>query len=317
MKEREIICIGDLCADLLVPFDPREEIRYRCGGSVGNTVQVLGKMNQRPVFITPVGNDQNGRCLKQQLEACHVNMDESFVMEKGNMYCIARLDQHGERTMSAWVPPWGGLPVFKETDFSGKLYEKPAIVFTSGMVLNNEPGSGEAVLSFLESMAFNGSVIVFDLNARPATYGFSRKRKELFLRALACAEVITGSGMEEFGLVTEAKDPEEAALRLYSPGKCIIARDGARPMTLQSDLGRQTIPVEQVKAVSTVGAGDTFNAAFLAAFRKELPVNVCAGFAGMVAGYMISHKGHLEIPPNAEQLLDRRNGLWTTEEKLF
>lgn len=309
MKEWEIICIGDLCADLLVPFDPREKIQYRCGGSVGNTVQVLGKMNQKPVFITPVGNDQNGGYLKRQLEACHVNMDESFVMEKGNMYCIARLDQQGERTMSAWVPPWGGLPVFKETQFSRKLYEKPAILFTSGMILNNEPGSGEAVLSFLEAMAGHGSTIVFDLNARPATYGFNRKRKELFMRALACANVITGSGMEEFALVTEAENLEEGALRLYAPGKCIIARDGANPMVLQWDKGRQIIPVERVKVFNTVGAGDTFNAAFLAAFRKELPVESCASFASMVASYMISHKGHLEIPANAEKLLDGRTDL--------
>lgn len=304
IQNYDIICIGDLCADLLIPYGARKEIEYRCAGSVGNTAQVLGRMNQKPIFIAPIGNDQNGSFLRHEMESCYVNMEYSFEMNTGNMYCIAVLDQRGERTMYAWVPPWGGYPMFKKADFDVSLYKKPGIVFSSGMALNNEIESGKAVLSFMEDMKENGSVLVFDLNVREDSYGFSCDRKTLFKRMLECADVIMGSGMEEFGFVTNAKDLKNAVLQLYAEGKCVIARNGAGSIHLMSDRGYCMVSVDKVKAISTVGAGDTFDAAFLAAFRKGIPLDECVIYASRVAGYMISHKGHLEIPENIEKIIE-------------
>lgn len=301
IKNYEIVCAGDLCADLLIPCRPDKKILYRCAGSVGNTVQVLGKMKQHPIFITPIGNDQNGKFLRREMEACNVNMDYSFEMDKGNMYCLAVLDEQGERTMFSWIPPWGGYPIFKKSDFSEELYGKTSIVFSSGMSLVNETESALAVLEFFERMKQNGSVLIFDLNIRSDSYGFDLKRRELFERMLHCADVILGSGLEEFGLVTGADTLKEAALKLYSSGKCIVARDGKEPVLVTCDEGSFTVPVPGVNPVCTVGAGDTFDAAFLAAYRAELPIRSCVEFAGKVAGYMISHTGHLEIPDGLEE----------------
>lgn len=63
---RRILCIGDLCADLIIPYGEAKrnlalirqgiigssQVELRSGGTAGNTAAVLGKLGERPVFVT-------------------------------------------------------------------------------------------------------------------------------------------------------------------------------------------------------------------------------------------------------------------------
>ena len=76
----QIICVGDLCCDLIVPFGKMQEalrsgdiskevtdrlqVTMQCGGSVGNVTRHLGRLNTHPVFITPLKKDSLGEYLR-------------------------------------------------------------------------------------------------------------------------------------------------------------------------------------------------------------------------------------------------------------
>ncbi|NPV57495.1 MAG: carbohydrate kinase family protein [Anaerolineae bacterium] len=318
IRNHEIICVGDLCADLIIPYGEikntiskmreslaveEQSVVFRSGGSVGNTAKVLGKLHQNPIFITHIGNDQAGQFLKQEMEKYHVKMDHAIASDKGSVICIAVLDENRDRTMFVWVPPWSGLDHYTLNSFSEEIYKKPAIIFSSGMVLTNDIESGNAILAFIERMKENNSILVFDLNIRAESYGFEAQRRQLFERVLQYSDVVLGSGIEEFGQLTGKNNMIDAVRAIANDHSCIIARDGSLPILIREGDRQITVKVEAVKPACTVGAGDTFDAAFLMALRKGYNIENCVTFANKIAGYMISREEHLAIPDNAESLL--------------
>ncbi len=319
MKDYDIICVGDLCADLIIPYgeakntihniksDPtninEQKVSFRSGGSVGNAAKVLGKLKQNPIFITNVGNDQVGDFLKKEMESSNVNMSFSQTADKGSVICIAVLDAGGDRTMFTWIPPWSALDHYTSNSFSEELYKKPAIVFSSGMSLTNNIESGKALLDFFRRMKENQSILVFDLNIRVESYGYQPRRRQLFNEVLQYADIILGSGIEEFGQITGKTNMKEAVLSLANKDRCIIARDGGNPVLIQDGYTRATVEVDPVTPVNTVGAGDTFDAAFLKALREGHNLADCVSFANKIAGYMISKEEHLAIPDNVFDII--------------
>ena len=59
----------------------------------------------------------------------------------------------------------------------------------------------------------------------------------------------------------EIRDAAESLL--HDGAKCVIARDGGNQILVLGEGLDQYIPVKRVESVSTIGAGDCFDAAFL------------------------------------------------------
>ena len=325
---RRIICIGDLCADLIVPYGEArrnisairsgelksQSVELRSGGTVGNASVVLGKLGSEPIFITDLCDDGLGRFLRSEMERHGVDMSYAPEGERGAMVCIAVLDDQGDRTMFSWLPPGAGYPTFSESSFSEDLFSMDAVLFTGGMTLSNDVPSMDAVYSFIKRMKQEtDSVFVFDLNARIESYGLDETRRHYYDLYIELADVVLGSGLEEFGPIAGGADFRDCALRLSagwgadrlpSGRRLVIARDGAGPVLIAGagscvdspdDEAVMTVPVEPVRVISTVGAGDAFDAAFMHAMNRGVDVQGCVAFANRIAGHVISHEGQLEV----------------------
>lgn len=310
-KSNRILCIGDLCADLIVPYGKVKQfsgtknvespegnnVIFRQGGTVANTAAVLGKMKESPVFITCAGNDETGRFLREEMEKQGVVMKYSRVSEKGSMICIAVLDEGGERTMFHWVPPWGDYPRFSGLDFSGDLLDTPSIIFTGGMVLNQDHESARSILKFIDEMkTCNGSSFIFDLNTRTETYGMDEGRQNLYHEFVRRAEIVIGSGIDEFGPVFGKGSVEECIEGLMRSGQIVIEHRGAEPVRVFYSGAVQEVPTNKAVPVSTVGAGDAFNGAFIHAVRQKKGILECVRYANYISSYVISHEGHFRLP---------------------
>ena len=276
----QIICVGDLCCDLIVPYGRMQEalsrgdisretteqllVRMQCGGSVGNVARHLGRLNAHPVFVTPLKRDSLGEYLSSEMEKMGVNMDWTVPSEKSNMYCIGVLDRSGERTMFCFVPPWADYPRFEASGFDRIPEEPGQFLFTSGMAMLDDPVNNEAVLSFFARRKAAGATIVFDLNIRAESYGYEGERRRAVEKMIALSDILLGSGAEEFSQVTGTEKIHEASALLRGQGAgTVIARDGGSPILILGPKTDEYIPVRPVTPVSTLGAGDSFDAMFL------------------------------------------------------
>lgn len=317
---RRILCIGDLCADLIIPYGEAKrnlalirqgiigssQVELRSGGTAGNTAAVLGKLGEHPVFVTDLCRDQLGMFLRGEMERYGVDMSFSPVGDKGAMVCIAVVEENGDRTMFSWIPPGAGYPMFSDSSFCPELFETDSLIFTGGMSLNNDGGSMKAVRDFVARMKERtNSLFVFDLNTRIETYGLNEERRRYYGEMIRLADVVLGSGIEEFGPLTGKSTLREAAAFLAADGRCVIARDGKNPVLIAANGTMEAVETAPVSVVSTVGAGDTFNGAFLSAYNRGFSLKTCVEFANETAGYMISHSGHLEVPDDAAERLKK------------
>ena len=318
--DMRICCIGDLCADLILPYGKVKshlkklkegnvdfsEVLFQYGGTCGNTCAVLGKLGAHPYFVTDLCTDPIGQYLKHCME--EEGADLSLSKEtpgKSNMICIAVIDEDNERIMFPWLPPGSDYPKFNRENLSGIPEEEPMLVFTGGMVMNNDPDSMNAVCEKIEHLHENGSTVVFDLNVRAETYGMNHDRRAAYERMIAASDIVIGSGPEEFNAITGEADMERSVRKLAGQGHKIIARDGRKPVIVASGEDWETVPTEAVFVLQTIGAGDTFNGAFLHALNEGLTLSASVKFANEVAAYMISTPGHLSVPSDYAERMER------------
>lgn len=305
----KILCIGDLNADLLLPYgkakqkienknidtsDPCKVI-FQGGGSVANTARVLGKLGMNPYFVTDLCKDNIGNFLKQEMEEYHVNMSYSKTRDNGTMVCVAVVEEDGSRVIFPWFPPHADVPHFKKDSFEHIPLED-YFVFTSGMVLNNDIETMQSIYDFISELKEKtNSIFMFDLNMRIETYGYSEERKHYYNLYTKLADIIVGSGEDEFLPLTN-KDNIDDAIHTFSKDRIIIARNGAEPIHLVHDEQEEIIECDKVKPIHTIGAGDTFNGVFISNYLKGNTLLDSVKKASYGASYMISHSGYLALP---------------------
>lgn len=308
---KKILCIGDLCLDVLIPYEntlelirkgsvAQEKVTYRHGGTVANTASVLGRLNEDVVLVTDMGDMEIDQYLRKELIDCGVDMSMSIPGNHSIMDCLVVLGKDGERTIFPFLPPGTDYPKFTKDSFQEALFKESYYIFTSGMILNNDLETMESTYQFIKSMKEkNGSVFVFDLNARFATYGLNQDRRKYFELYIELADILLGSGDVEFLPLTTCKNMLEAARTFVTDQRIVIARNGSHPVHILQQGKESVIEVPKVVPINTTGAGDVFNAAFMKCLRHGLKLENAVSYASYIASYVISHKGHFELPDDA------------------
>ena len=84
---------------------------------------------------------------------------------------------------------------------------------------------------------------------------------------MGLADVVRGS-MEDFEYMYGLLDGDAIYKRMCRHCPTLILTDGPRPIRVYSPEGCETYPVQTIETVSTVGAGDNFNAGYIYAMLK-------------------------------------------------
>lgn len=91
---------------------------------------------------------------------------------------------------------------------------------------------------------------------------------------------------------------EKIAEKLIEKGiKNVVMTRGEKGVLVANEHGIIVIPGMKVKAVSTVGAGDTFTAAFAVAISERMNLKDAVSFANAAAALSVTHQGQIEAIP--------------------
>ncbi|NUM48677.1 MAG: carbohydrate kinase family protein [Anaerolineales bacterium] len=102
--------------------------------------------------------------------------------------------------------------------------------------------------------------------------------------------------------LTGESDPERAAARLAEYCPLVLVKCGADGALARS--GNQTwhSPALKVDVVDTTGAGDSFNAGFLAAHLRGESIETCLRWGNICGGLSTTRRGGTTAAPTLEQL---------------
>lgn len=309
-----VVVIGDANVDLEIALPTAQhrethnnpEPQIFGGGSAANTAAALARLGVACRFVGTVGDDSYGRFAVENL--AQAGVDTSTVESTGDaptVMVIVVVPPDGERLIYVW-PPMGGAHAELSIETAKSSVRDAEWLHVSGLCLRVSPARA-ALLAAMEEARMAGIPVSFDLNLRLENWGWDDGFRAVVEQAVERSDVIMGSAGDEITPLAGIDDPVAAATALADGDRLVIARLG--PDGAVACSGDRTVaqPGFLVDVVDTVGAGDAFNAGFIAARHRGADVASAILWGNAVAALAIEQPGARSTPTlsEVEELLAR------------
>lgn len=266
-----IIGIGETILDIIFKND--QPVAAVPGGSTFNALISLGRvLGSRPsgdevLFVTEVGNDHVGDIIVSFLADNGVSAE--YVNRRKNAkshISLAFLDEHNDAQYQFYkdhanVSIENKFPEVKKGDI---------VVFGSFFAVN--PVLRPLVKAFLERAYKAGAFIYYDINFRASHIDDIPVILPAIIENMKMSTVVRGS-LEDFQYLYASPESPITAAEVYERHikphcPCFICTNGSKPVELFTPTVCAEFPTAPVKTVSTIGAGDNFNAGFVYGINK-------------------------------------------------
>lgn len=253
---RKAIAMGETIMDII--FHGEQPTAAVPGGSSFNSIISLGRAGIPAVFLGETGHDEVGRRIAAFLRTNHV--DASYLRMRDDIQSavsLAFLDERNDAHYMFYKQPPRTLPGFTHPDVEAD----DVVQFGSYYALN--PHIRPQVKSFLQYARNQGAILFYDVNFRRPHAAELERLFPTILENFRLADIVRGSA-DDFEVMYGARDPE-AIYRRHIALHCplFICTQGGEGITLCTPQGTCRFGVPQVQTVSTIGAGDNFNAGFI------------------------------------------------------
>ncbi|MEU7092306.1 carbohydrate kinase family protein [Kitasatospora aureofaciens] len=283
-----VVVIGECVADI-VRTDGAPD-RVHPGGSPANLAYGLARLGRPAVLITELGPDANGRLIRTHLESAGVEVRAAEVARTPS--ALVRLDGQG-RAQYTFDIGWTLPPT--------ELSEAPAAIHLGSIGAVTEPGAA-SVLALVRRWR-GRTQVSYDPNVRPALMGERAEAVRRVERCVALSDLVKASD-EDLGWLYPGEPVEAVAERWLTLGPAVVAvtlgAEGAVALTAEGR--RERVAAVPVPVADTVGAGDSFMAAFLHARACGADLADCLTRAVTAAAVTVSRPG--ANPPSAAELAD-------------
>lgn len=260
---RKVIGIGETVFDII--FKDDQPIAAVPGGSTFNCLISLGRCGVRASFISETGNDRVGQHILRFLDENGVdNKSVSVYPDSKSPLSLAFLNERNDAEYIFYKDhPKDRL----DFDFP-EVNEDDIVVYGSYYAVN--PVIRPQVLGFLEYAKSHGAILYYDVNFRASHKDEVVKLTSNILENLELADIVRGSA-EDFSVMFRKTDVDaiyRSQISFYT--KKFICTNGAEPVELRADGGlKKQYPIlKSDEVVSTIGAGDNFNAGFIYGMMK-------------------------------------------------
>lgn len=249
----KIIGIGETVFDIL--FKNGQPVKAVPGGSVYNSIISLGRVGADASFISEVGDDKIGKIILEHLHDSGVDASSVCCFSGGKSpLALAFLNERNDAEYLFYKDyPNNRL----EVEFP-KIEQGDIVLYGSYFVLN--PVLRDKTKAFLEYAKECGAILYYDINFRKNHIAERIKLGEALIENLEFADIVRGSA-DDFRYLYDMTDAEKIykeKIKFYCPEFIFTSGDGDVKLFTKDFTG--TFPVKQVEVVSTVGAGDNFNA---------------------------------------------------------
>ncbi|MBR6168149.1 MAG: carbohydrate kinase [Paludibacteraceae bacterium] len=252
---KRVIGIGETVLDILFKNDqPQKAVP---GGSTFNSIVSLGRAGVPCAMITETGGDHIGDMICGFLEANGVS-SEYVCRHKGTKshITLAFLNEQNDAQYEFYKDHATDLL----DNTLPQVTNEDIVLFGSFFAIN--PVIRPVVSAFLQGAKNEGAWLYYDVNFRrnhiaelPQIIGNIEQNMRL-------ANVVRGS-MEDFEYMYGLTDGEAIYERVRQFCDTLILTDGARTIRVFTPAGSESYPVVPIETVSTVGAGDNFNAGYI------------------------------------------------------
>jgi sugar/nucleoside kinase (ribokinase family) len=308
MRDRrayDVITFGDLCVDLIVGggdivprFGQAEQIveRYdlEMGGSCSLFACQAARLGLRVGILGRVGDDDFGRLVVRRLDECgvdtrHVAVDPELKTGLGIALC-----RGDDRAILTYM---GSIDVLRPEDVSETFLALARHLHYGSFFLHT--GLLPHAPAIVRQARALGLSISLDTNWDP-----QERWNSTLAEVLALTDLFMPNEQEAL-CITGCSSIEPAIARLRAQGIPLVAVkrgvDGARAYDGQRRYGCSVAPAPP--GGDSVGAGDSFDAGFLAGWLRGLPLQRCLEIACYCGRQVASAIGGLRGQPTWDEVV--------------
>lgn len=258
---RKIFGIGETLLDII--FKNGQPQAAKAGGAMLNSVVSIGRIGLPVDFISEYGVDDVGNLIDAFLKDNGVNTSFADRFEEGKTtLALAFLNENNDAHYSFYQHyPSNRLNInFPEI-------EKDDILLC-GSFYSISSEIREKFRSIVLGAKKKGALIIYDPNFRKSHLNELDKLKPFIIENIQAADLIRGSD-EDFTNIFGASNTDAAyeSVKQYCPRLVYTANVKGVYVKTPSFSGK--FPVKKIKPVSTIGAGDNFNAGMITSFYQN------------------------------------------------
>jgi len=258
---RKVIGIGETILDIIFQNDqPSAAVP---GGSVFNGIISLGRMNVNVCFISEIGNDKVGNIIKKFMEENNVSTQHINIFPDGKSpVSLAFLNEKNDAEYLFYKDyPKQRLDIAFPT-----INEDDILIFGSYYALN--PVLRDKMVELLDYARDRKAIIYYDPNFRSTHKYEAMKLTPAIIENLEYADIVRGADQDFINMynMDDVDKIYKNKVQFYCPN--FIFTSGEKSISLRTKEISKEYEVAPINAISTIGAGDNFNAGIIYGLLK-------------------------------------------------
>lgn len=252
MPVRRVYTVGETLMDIV--FKDNVPVAAKAGGSMLNASVSLGRLGVQVSFVSESGNDQVGEIVNDFLNLNNVDTSHVYRFTDGkSALALAFLDQDQKASYSFYK----SYPAERLRIDIPPIEKDDILMF--GSYFGIAPEIRSFLTGFIAKARESGAFIIYDPNFRNAHLQHLQDLMPYLLENFSFADIIKGSD-EDFQNIFQTVSAEETFDKLNDSAKILIYSRGSDGVDFISRNSNFHVKANILKPLSTIGAGDNFNA---------------------------------------------------------
>ncbi len=261
-----VYTIGEVVLDII--FRTFDNVKVKPGGSMLNTAVSLGRLGVNVSHISTLSTDKaSGQLInflkKNSVQTIFINRTSAIKTS----LALAYLDENSNADYT----------FYKDKLESSELLKFPDVlnadIIHYGSFFSINEAVHKQLYDFLGKANKSGCIKLYDPNFRKPHLAKLKSLMPMVENNFKMADIVKGSD-EDFENIFDVKSGKDTWKLMKSYGvKVLFYTKGKYGSELYTDRGVLNIETKNIKAISTIGAGDTYSAAIIYFLSSQLTAN--------------------------------------------
>ena len=252
----KIYALGETVYDII--FKNAVPVTAKAGGSMLNTAVSLGRLGLDVSFVSDMGDDMIGNEIIMFLEknGIHTGHVQRYEHHKSSL-AIAFLNEINNAEYSFYRD-------YPENRLEGLTIDfKKDDILLYGSFFALTPEIRPVLVSILKMASEAGCIMIYDPNFRKTHLHELEQLRKYISENIYYADIVRGSD-EDFQFIYGAESPEKAFEKVSGEG-CLnlVYTANKNGVYALSEATNVFFEVPEIKVISSIGAGDNFNAGII------------------------------------------------------
>jgi fructokinase len=258
---RKIYGIGETVLDII--FKGGQPQAAKAGGSVLNSAVSMGRMGLPVSFISEYGMDDVGELIDNFLNENGVNTSSVHRFEDGSTtLALAFLNEKND----AHYTFYKNFPGKRLNIEFPKLNGEDILQYGSFYAI--WPEIRTKIKKFIQSSYDAGALVLYDPNFRKSHLSELGSLKPFIIENMRMSCIVRGSD-EDFRNIFRVNSAAEAWEVVRNYCSCLVYTASTEGVFVRTNSYAGQFPVKSITPVSTIGAGDNFNAGIITSIYRN------------------------------------------------